>query len=110
MLKPDRPLILPPFGNYYQDQKRTKRISSGQFRQFAPNRIHQRANRLFGKIEADPSRLEQLRQWLGATEFQGIAIVGQSLPPILLGLLPDLKRAELGDAVFNVIEGRVEEV
>src|SRR5258706_11629851 len=81
---------------------------SRQFRQFSPDRVHQRPNRLFGKIEANSGGFEQLGQRTSSAEFQGTAIVGQRLSAILLRLFPDLKRAKLGGGGFHVIQRRVE--
>src|SRR5258706_13201450 len=83
---------------------------SRQFRQFSPDRVHQRPNRLFGKIEANSGGFEQLGQQTSSAEFQGTAIVGPRLSAILLRLLPDLKPAKLGDSVFHVIKTRAEAV
>src|SRR3984957_1394169 len=83
---------------------------SRQSRQFLPHRLHQRLERLGRKIESNPRRGEEFRQRPGAAEGEGGAVVGEGLLGVLLGFEPELQGAELGDAVFDVIERDVEQV
>ena len=46
----------------------------------------------------------------GAAEGQGGAVVGEGLSGVDFGFGPELQGAELGDSVFDVIEGGVEEM
>lgn len=53
---------------------------------------------------------EEVGEGFGAAEAEGVAVVGEGGVFVLVGLEVELEGAELGDAVFDVVEGDVEEV
>ena len=85
-------------------------ISSGQSLQFRFQGVHQRPQVFLREIEIDSGGGEKSGQWTRAAEGQGGAIFGHSLSGILPGFEPQLQRSQLGDAVFDVIKRRSEEM
>src|SRR5689334_19417601 len=72
--------------------------------------VHQRSQRLLREVEGDARGGEQLGQWPSAAEGERGAVVGDGLVRVGLGLHPELERAQLRDAVLDVVERRVEQV
>src|SRR5688572_11152990 len=85
-------------------------ISGGELGQFLADGVHQGAEGFFGEVEDDAGGGEELGERAGAAEFQGGAVVGDRAVGVVAGFDPELEGAELGDAVFDVVEGDVEEV
>ncbi len=78
--------------------------------QFLHHCVHERSQGLLREVEADSGGGEEVGEGAGAAEFQGGAVVGQRCSGVLAGFEPELHSAKLRDAVFDVVEGDVEEV
>src|SRR6202023_889145 len=71
---------------------------------------HQLAHPLGVEDQSRTGRLEQLGQRPRPAERERLTILADGFPRVALAVAPDLQRAELRDAVFDVVERAAEEV
>src|SRR5687767_4062670 len=89
--------------------RKTKRLgrfgsSSIQLLEFGLYQGGQRLNCVRRKIEATAGSGKKIGQCAGAAEREGGLIIAQGFGWIAFGICPHLERAELRDAVFDVVK------
>src|SRR6185369_2433740 len=70
-----------------------------------PHERHQRFHGFAVKLEAAAGGGEKLGQRPRAAERQRMLVVVQGFRLVAFGIRPHLQRAELGDAIFDVVKG-----
>ena len=85
-------------------------VSARQTIELFADGAHERTQRLRAEVEADACGGEQLGQWTLPAQRQCRAIVRQRLARVLARLHPQLQRAELRNAVLDVVERDLEQV
>src|SRR5207302_8748948 len=87
-----------------------KMVSSVQRRELFLDHLDQLSHAVAVKNEARAGGLVEVRQRSGGPERKRLAVMAHSRGRVVEAVAPDLERTELGDAVFDVVEGELEEV